>query len=102
MPFDASVDGMTEGVFVGISAIPLAPRRRAERVHSLASLSEGGALKGRKESPYYSLLLGEVSGEERARRRGCRPRSLVFRGPSPYFSLLLGEVSCHSTQASMA
>ena len=57
MPFDASVDGMTEGVFVGISAIPLAPRRRAERVHSLASLSEGGALKGRKESPYFRRLL---------------------------------------------
>ena len=28
MPFDAGVDGVTEGVIAGVNAIPLAPRRR--------------------------------------------------------------------------
>ena len=51
MPFDAGVDGMTEGVKAGASR-PL-----------LASLSEGGAPKGRKESPQYSLPC--VRGEPR-------------------------------------
>ena len=39
MPFDAGVDGVTEGVIAGVNAIPLAPRRRKARRSAAAFLA---------------------------------------------------------------
>ena len=74
----------------GETALLFPPRRRAERVHSLASLSEGGAPKGRRESPYFSLLLGankrfldlKIPHDRRLLRGSCRRRRLRESLPS--------------------